>query len=36
VVGKMRDMGFELVEIREKEGWVAMAGKMAECREHRA
>jgi ribosomal protein L11 methyltransferase len=27
VVGKMRDMGFELVEIREKEGWVAVAGR---------
>jgi ribosomal protein L11 methyltransferase len=27
VAGKMRGMGFELVEIREKEGWVAMAGR---------
>jgi ribosomal protein L11 methyltransferase len=36
VTGKMRGMGFELVEILQKEGWVAMAGKMAECREHRA
>lgn len=29
VVGKMRDMGFELVEIRQKEGWVAIAAKLA-------
>jgi ribosomal protein L11 methyltransferase len=36
VADKMRSMGFEPVEIRQKEGWVAMAGKMAECREHRA
>ena len=27
VVGKMRDMGFELVEIRQREGWVAIAGR---------
>jgi ribosomal protein L11 methyltransferase len=32
VVGKMRNMGFGLVEIREKEGWVAVAGKLAESR----
>ena len=36
VAGKMREAGFEVLEIRQKEGWVAMAGKMAECREHRA
>jgi ribosomal protein L11 methyltransferase len=36
VADKMRSMGFEPVEIRQKEGWVALAGKMAECREHRA
>ena len=29
VVGKMRGMGFDLVEILQKEGWTAMAGKMA-------
>lgn len=27
VAGKMRDAGFEVLEIRQKEGWVAMAGK---------
>jgi ribosomal protein L11 methyltransferase len=27
VAGKMRGMGFELVEIRRKEGWVAVAGR---------
>jgi ribosomal protein L11 methyltransferase len=27
VAGKMRDMGFELVEIRQKEGWAAVAGR---------
>jgi ribosomal protein L11 methyltransferase len=27
VAGKMRDMGFEIVEIRQKEGWVAFAGR---------
>ena len=27
VAGKMRDMGFDLVEIRQKEGWVAFAGR---------
>ena len=27
VIGKMRGMGFELVEIRQKEGWVAVAGR---------
>jgi ribosomal protein L11 methyltransferase len=27
VSGKMRGMGFELVEIRQKEGWVAIAGR---------
>jgi ribosomal protein L11 methyltransferase len=27
VVGKMRDVGFDLVEIRQKDGWVAMAGR---------
>jgi len=27
VAGKMRDMGFALVEIRQKEGWVAIAGR---------
>ena len=27
VADKMRSMGFELVDIRQKEGWVAMAGK---------
>jgi ribosomal protein L11 methyltransferase len=27
VTGKMRGMGFELVEIRQKEGWVAIAGR---------
>jgi ribosomal protein L11 methyltransferase len=36
VVGKMRGMGFELVEIRQKEGWVALASKLAEGIEHRA
>jgi ribosomal protein L11 methyltransferase len=36
VSGKMKTMNLDLIEIREKEGWVAMAGKMAECREHRA
>ena len=29
VVAKMRDVGFEIIEIRQKEGWVAVAGKMA-------
>jgi ribosomal protein L11 methyltransferase len=29
LVGKMKDMGFELVEIRQKEGWVAIAAKLA-------
>jgi len=29
VAGKMQDVGFEVLEIRQKEGWVAMAGKMA-------
>jgi len=28
VAGKMRDMGFEIVEIRQKEGWVAIAGRI--------
>jgi ribosomal protein L11 methyltransferase len=27
VVGKMRNMGFEIVEIRQKEGWTAVAGR---------
>jgi ribosomal protein L11 methyltransferase len=27
VAGKMKGMGFELVEIRQKEGWVAVAGR---------
>jgi ribosomal protein L11 methyltransferase len=27
VAGKMREAGFEVLEIRQKEGWVAMAGK---------
>jgi len=28
VAGKMGDMGFEIVEIRQKEGWVAIAGRI--------
>jgi ribosomal protein L11 methyltransferase len=27
VAGKMRDVGFEILEIRQKEGWVALAGR---------
>ena len=27
VAGKMRGMGFDLIEIRQKEGWVAVAGR---------
>jgi ribosomal protein L11 methyltransferase len=29
VAGKMREVGFEILEIRQKEEWVALAGKMA-------
>ena len=29
VAAEMRDVGFEVLEIRQKEGWVAVAGKMA-------
>ena len=29
VAAEMRDVGFEVLEIRQKEGWVALAGKMA-------
>lgn len=28
IVGKMRDMGFDLVDIRQEEGWVAIAGRL--------
>jgi ribosomal protein L11 methyltransferase len=27
VAGKMRDVGLEVLEIRQKEGWVALAGR---------
>lgn len=29
VAGKMQDVGLEVLEIQQKEGWVALAGKMA-------